>query len=398
MQWSWLLNRIRLSIMGKKILIIARCYTGPGPNVLRRQSLARYILGKGGLIDILGYEKEDSLPVDAHYYQSKMQVSLVFLKWFFTLFFRYLYLLKAQSMASYVRRLGLAAMTMVSAEKLIKIKEYDTCLVCIHPWAFYLIIPYLVKRVPTVIDISDPLYKNAINLGSDNRANFRLEQTALMAATHVVTMNEPTIQIMTDEMGINSKKITFVSPAMNVSSYVKDVHKSFPLHNPIRMIYVGSLYANYRDFGEIQPAIDNLHGLVSMDVFSNSGYTSNDSDNISRHDVVPHKQVLQLYSQYDIILFVDNFYGYQVPSKIFEVMAQNKPILFVYDKRNTYFYEKLKNQKGIIFVENKRDEIERVLTRLCNSNSLSVNYTFDLNDYSEQATNKKLWKCLFNQV
>lgn len=384
--------------MVKKILIITRCFTGPGPNVLRRQSLARYILGRGGQIDILGYEKEDSLPVDVHYFQSKMQVSLVFLKWFFTLFFRYLYMLKAQSMTSYVRRVGLAAMIMVSAEKLIKIKEYDTCLVCIHPWAFYLLIPYLVKHVPTVIDISDPLYKNAINIGSDNRANFRLEQTALMAATHVVTMNEPTIQIMTDEMGIMPQKITFVSPAMNVSSYVRDVHKKFPLHSPIRMIYVGSLYANYRDFEEIQPAIDRLHGFVGIDVFSNSGYKSKDSDNINWHDVIPHKQVLQLYSQYDVILFVDNFYGYQVPSKIFEIMAQNKPILFVYDKRNTYFYDKLKHQEGIIFVENKRDEIESVLIRLCNSNSLSVNYTFDLNDFSEQATNMKLWKCLFHKA
>lgn len=382
--------------MRKKLLLITRCMTGPGPNVLRRQSFARYLLEQGCQLDILGYEKEDSLPVDVNYYQSQMRVSISLLKCIFKLFFNYLYLLRVQSVASYFRRVGLAAMTMTSAEKLIKSNNYDICFVTIHPWAFYLIIPCLAKHIPTIIDISDPLYKNSINPGSDNSANLRLEKMALMAATHVITMNEPTIRIMTDEMGLSPQKISFVSPAMNVSSYTRDVHINCPLHNPLRLIYTGSLYAGYRDFEELQPAIDKLLGRVSVDVFSNSGYTPKDSDYIKRYDVVPHKQVLQLYSQYDIILFIDNFYGYQVPSKIYEIIAQNKPVLFVYDKRNTYFYEMLRNQEGIIFVENNRNEIENVLKRLCDSKNLSVKYTINLEEYSEKEINKKLWNSISN--
>ena len=384
--------------MGKRVLLITRCITGPGPNVLRRQSFARYVLEQGCQLDVLGYNKEDSLPVGVNYYQSKRHVSFTFLKWFITLLSNYFYLLKVQSLVSFFRRVGLAAMTMASAERLFTFNEYDICLVSIHPWAFYLIIPYLVKYNPTVLDISDPLYKNAIYSGSDNRANLRLEQTALNAATHIITMNEPTIRIMMDEMGILPQKVSFISPAMNVSSFTRYEHVTCPIHNPLRIIYTGSLYAGYRDLEELQPAIDNLNGRVNLDVFSNSGYSPKDSVFINRYDVVSHERVLQLYRQYDILLFVDNFYGYQVPSKIFEIMAQNKPILFVYDKRNTYFYEKLKNQEGIYFVENKRNDIETVLMRLCNSKYLSVEYDMDLNEYSEQATNRKLWECLSNSV
>jgi len=172
--------------------------------------------------------------------------------------------------------------------------------------------------------------------------------------------------------------------------------KLWDMHRPLRILYSGSLYSCYRDLSEVQPALESLNGEVILDVYTNSICKPKKTNNVFVYDVVPHKQILQLYQEADILLFIDNSYGYQVPSKIFEILAQNKPILFVYDKRNCYFRNMLKGQQGIYFVENHKDLIKECLISLSNIEKIEVNYTIDLHNYSEDAINYQLFCNLLN--
>ncbi len=380
--------------MRPRILLVAYPYAGTGANMLRYRSLSYYLLKKNYVVDVVGYyDLKEQLPQGIKYYQIRRHHSAIAILVFFRLFLNYLYLLESQSFFSYIRRVGLASCTYISVRCLLKQNEYESCLVGIHPWAFYLIIPLIKKHLRTVIDIGDPLYKNAIMLNSAHPSNFRLEQQALGAADYVVTMNEPTIDIMTKEMGISKDKVEFISPAMNIESYRPKESRSFPIHNPLTIIYSGSLYQGYRDLNEVQPAIDMI-GNVILDVFTNKYSDCKSTNCVRYHDWISHRDLLQKYQEYDVILFIDNSFGYQVPSKIFEIIAQNKPVLFVYDQRNTYFYELLKGQMGIIFVENKRENIVKTLKEITSKNTLNTCYTFDMSDYSEEIVNTKIMATL----
>lgn len=376
--------------MVERVLLIAYPFAGTGANMLRYQSFARYLSENGIMADIIGYyQLKSDLPKGTRYYQIKKRLTLPFVWYFIRLFVENLFLLQVQSVSQYLNRVALASLTYVMAMELMKNNNYDACFVGIHPWAFYLIIPLLKKHIQTVLDIGDPLYKNAITKKSNYKSNFLFEKRALESADYVVTMNEPTITIMTEEMGIAKSKIQFISPAMNIESYRPNEKKSFSLNKPLRMIYSGSLYQGYRDLNEVQPAIESLN-YVFLDVFTNISPKNKSSERVKFHDWIPHNDLLRLYQEYDLLLFVDNNFGYQVPSKIFEIIAQNKPILFVYDKRNVYFYNLLCGQEGIFFVENNREKIANLLTKISRKQSLDVCYTFDLTPFSEETVNRKL--------
>lgn len=373
----------------ERFLLIAYPYGGIGANMLRYKSFVEYLCWRGHTVDVIGYyENNCELPHGCNYYRIRPFFSFRLFLTFFILMIHNLYLLSVQSLKDYIRRVGLAAITYTMAYNLIKRNEYKSCLVGILPWSYYLMIPKLRRHIKTVVDISDPLYKNAVNVNSDNKANFRLEKKALEDADAIITMNEPTISIMTDEFGIPFQKISFISPSMNIGHYSVG-SMAYKRGNGIRLIYSGSLYAGYRDLDEFIPAIESV-GDLSLDIYTNSRYRPSDSDIIKVHDAVSHNDILKLYQQFDILLFVDNFYGYQVPSKIFELIAQNKPILFVYDKRNQYLYNKLKNQKGIYFVENNSSNIKDRLNYIKTLNVFNINYTFDLLPYSEMNINKRI--------
>jgi len=383
--------------MAKRILLIAYPFAGTGANMLRYRSFASYLAGKGYHVDVIGYyELIEDLPKGVTYYKIGAKFSFSNLQIFISLFIQNTYLLRVQGLKSYFKRVGLAALTYSKVLDLLNTFHYEACLVGVLPWAYYLIIPLLKKHIYTVVDIGDPLYKNAINQGSNNYANFRLERDALQSADRVITMNEPTIPIMVNEMGILKDKVAFVSPAMNVENSYNMKKKLWDMHRPLRILYSGSLYSCYRDLSEVQPALESLNGEVILDVYTNSICKPKKTNNVFVYDVVPHKQILQLYQEADILLFIDNSYGYQVPSKIFEILAQNKPILFVYDKRNCYFRNMLKGQQGIYFVENHKDLIKECLISLSNIEKIEVNYTIDLHNYSEDAINYQLFCNLLN--
>ena len=376
--------------------MIAYPFAGTGANMLRYKNFVDYLYQRNYEVDVVGYyDLKVELPPGIHYYQIRKILSFRFLLTFTSLAFHYLYLLKCQTLKEYVRRVGLAATTYTKSKFLIKKKQYESCLVGIHPWAFYMMIPLLKNYIRTILDIGDPLYKNAILKKSSHPSNLLLEKQALEAADYVVTVNEPTIEIMTNEMGIPESKIRFITPAMNIESYCRDEIKFHSLHKPLRIIYSGSLYQGYRDLNEVQPAIELLNDVV-LDVFTNTSSNNKSSERVHFHNWIPHNNLLSLYREYDVLLFVDNAYGYQVPSKIFEVLAQNKPILFVYDQRNKYFYNMLNNQKGITFVENKREKIMETLKEIMNKQTIEVCYTFDMSDYSVETVNRKLLALLIN--
>ncbi len=364
--------------------------------MLRYRSLANYLVSKDHKVDVIGYyDLENELENGICYIQIKKQFSFGALVWFLRLLIAHLYLFKNMNLSRYLNRIGLAAITLALANKLNRANRYESCLISIAPWAYYMIVDRIRKDTRVIVDICDPLYKNAIYPGSDSDANLRLEKRALEVAGLIITVNEPSITIMTGEMRINPNKIRFISPAIHIDQYLCGGKKQYCFCNPISMIYSGSLYEGYRDLNEFIPALESCGG-ITLDVYTGSKCRPKDTSIVRVHEIIPHQEIVHLYQKFDLLLFVDNFYGYQVPSKIFELIAQNKPIIFVYDKRNVYFYNLLKNQEGIVFVENDRKRIKEALQIILSQRNQVVNYTIDLSKYSEETINNQLYNCIIS--
>ena len=66
----------------------------------------------------------------------------------------------------------------------------------------------------------------------------------------------------------------------------------------------------------------------------------------------------------DIIVFIDNFYGLQIPGKLFDTLALNKPILFIYENDHSPTLKYLVNYEGIFYSKNKTNEIINQLNEI----------------------------------
>lgn len=379
----------------RRVLLLSYRYAEADANTIRHQSLVRYLRDNDVLVDIVGKtELKNKLEDGITYTQVSRFRDFSFSKLilFFRLFFCHLYLISNNGIKLYVQYVAEAAYAYEIIRKLFKKNKYDACLVGIVPSEFYLIVSLIKNKCWTVLDISDPLYKNAFFDKEGHPSNKKIESKALTCADRIIVMNEMTIKLYTEEMGIDANKMVYLPPATDSSGYVRDKSFHYSIDKNIHMIYSGTLYNNYRDLCEVEKALEMTHH-IKLDVVTKPGFV--DKKKIHYHKWMSHKDIVSAYQNYDLLLFVDNFYGYQVPSKIFELIATNKPVLFVYDQRNVYLYNLLKDQKGIYFVENNHLKIKDILEKIQKEKSLEVHYTIDLYPYSQNYINEKIMKELF---
>ncbi|MRR22575.1 hypothetical protein EG830_06300 [bacterium] len=89
------------------------------------------------------------------------------------------------------------------------------------------------------------------------------------------------------------------------------------------------------------------------------------------------------YGQSDLIVYLDNAWGVQVPGKVYEVLAVNRPVLYIYRDPGSPSYELVKNLKGVVMVQNNCSEIAAGIASIMNEEPgivyarNSEKYTFD---------------------
>ena len=70
------------------------------------------------------------------------------------------------------------------------------------------------------------------------------------------------------------------------------------------------------------------------------------------------------YLKADIIVFIDNAYGIQVPGKTIELLAFNKPILFISSNGQSASIKYFQSCQNFLKVENTYKSIEQILNSL----------------------------------
>lgn len=129
--------------------------------------------------------------------------------------------------------------------------------------------------------------------------------------------------------------------------------------NGTKLIYGGKFHKGLREPDELFLAISDSKENIFLEVYTDlTGFSLNKS-NFDLNKIFFEKPISQesLFKQFhnsDIIVHLDNFYGYQVPGKTLELLSFEKPILLVYDNEFSDTLSYLRDQPGVFIVKNDR--------------------------------------------
>ena len=102
---------------------------------------------------------------------------------------------------------------------------------------------------------------------------------------------------------------------------------------------------------------------------------------IVHHGMVNHDSILSAYLDSDLLVFIDNAYGFQLSGKIFELLGTTKHILFIYTEPDSDAMKLAKQYDGVTYCPNVASDIKQALNEIMRSKS-RLEYKRDLSQHS----------------
>jgi glycosyltransferase involved in cell wall biosynthesis len=137
---------------------------------------------------------------------------------------------------------------------------------------------------------------------------------------------------------------------------------------PIRIVNAGRFYKSLRDPSELYRAVCQFPvGEVVLKVFGNiqDKYKPPASDpRFFTGGAISSEQLAHEYEQSDLVIFLDNARGVQVPGKLYELLSVNRPVLYIYRDSAAPSYDLVKGQDGVVMVQNNHRDIAAGITQI----------------------------------
>ncbi|WP_285269912.1 glycosyltransferase [Kaistella rhinocerotis] len=230
-----------------------------------------------------------------------------------------------------------------------------------------------------IFDIGDPLSNNsANNLNKLSELIYKfIESKMLKKADAIIVTNSYTKKYYTDEFSINEQRIHIIPQGVDLNLIQDDESPCYK--EETSMIYAGGFYPRLRDSAQFVKAVNHLDRERLTIKFYGSSDLNFEVTNtkIIQKGKVGQDFLFKEFAKANVILYFDNAYGIQTSGKIFEILALNKPILFLYSNEESPVYMEHKSNKSILFVKNDFREICECLS---NIESLLERIPSSLND------------------
>lgn len=263
--------------------------------------------------------------------------------------------------------------------------EYDTIITTVFPLSFIALISTIKSTRPDIrliLDMSDPItgnigYKKYNPIKKKIFTN--LERKNLPLVDCLVVLNDeikqyyktkfPGVQIKVVEMGIESK--LFSKKAIN----------QIPLPTKLNFVYAGIFYKKIREPNQLYNAVIKCQSTVHLTLYGRitKEFMPPDNDRFIYGGVITKDDLHDKYLEADVIVFIDNFEGIQVPAKTLEILAYNKPILFIYENDNSPSIKYMMGHKGVFFAKNRAVNIQNSIREIIQKSE--VYYDRDVTPY-----------------
>jgi hypothetical protein len=172
---------------------------------------------------------------------------------------------------------------------------------------------------------------------------------------------------------------------------IKIERKSRKRKSSSLLIYVGRFYKGFREPFALYNAVSRLKDhQIRLELYGNidKQFLPTDAENITYKGVVDHAKLIDIYQKSDILVFIDNFYGVQVPGKVLEILSIERPILFIYENDNSPTFEYLNSCGFVEYVKNDPDQIRAAILKI-NEKYNDYKYEADIGKYSWDQLSKK---------
>lgn len=241
------------------------------------------------------------------------------------------------------------------------------------------------KKLTLIWDIGDPLYKNASFGYFKNKLSYYFENFFISSIDHLVVTNYKTKCHYIDSYKLYSKAVHVIEMGSVKAEFTNK--KEITNENHFRMIYAGQFYRKLRNPKTFFQALSIFNASsekkIIIDLYGNfKNYYKNKfaSDFVNFHDSITNEEVMAKYKSADFILFIDNFYGFQLPGKVFELINMQKPVFTVVNNYESISMEYIKDIRNFIISLNN---IKQLLNKLYILTDTLHNYNeFPIIDYS----------------
>ncbi len=137
---------------------------------------------------------------------------------------------------------------------------------------------------------------------------------------------------------------------------------------PFRMVYAGRFYSGMRDPSGLYAAVRKFSPEeVLLKIFGNiqQEYLPPASDpRLITGGAVNAERLASEYEEADLVVYLDNARGVQVPGKVYEVLAVNRPVLYICHDEASPSWEIMNGKDGVFTVTNDQQSIEEGIARV----------------------------------
>ena len=261
--------------------------------------------------------------------------------------------------------------------------NHDTVIIFVRP--FYLlrltsIIRAINQNIRIIVDMTDPFYLNVAlkHLSLLKKAQIKMfERKYLRNIDALIVLNEELREYYNKitkgktkviEQGISKEEVP-----LNIKSLTSSDKST------IRLIYGGTLIENIREPYELIKAVAQFDKDIKLDLYAKyvrlDKSKLTEKENINYNSLIDKNELINIFLKSDIVVFIDNFYGKQVPGKILETLAIPKPILFIYNNENSPTLRYIDNQPGVYLAYNNINSITNAIHQILNNGIQEYNRT-----------------------
>lgn len=272
--------------------------------------------------------------------------------------------------------------------KILREEKFEVIIISAYPFSLLKLArpikKYCHSETKLVYDIGDPFYGNSIKFIMEpfhSILSKSYEKKYLKFIDNLVVISNAVRKHYLEVFGSSLKnaEINVIEQGIVPYNTKKIIQENDT--DKYTFIYAGGFYQKLREPFELYKAfsqIDNLN--IKLKIFGNIYKTflpDISNEKFYYGGSITQKEVMHEFSNSDIIVFIDNAYGIQVPGKILEVISVKKPILFIYENEDSPTFEFIKEYKGAVYSKNNSMSIKKAIFEIIERKDIFT-YDYDL--------------------
>jgi len=269
--------------------------------------------------------------------------------------------------------------------------HYNLALIGVVPFSFLSLASFIKKNKPdlkVIVDMTDPFSAHVSYIYEKYFHKYFIhwyEKKHFKNIDNLIVLNEEIKNYYHHKYSF-LKNIIVLEQGTNLTSFKNNVIK---INNKLEVIYAGIFYKKVREPYKLYDAINQYPGDIRLSVYGSFKkiFLPPINERFFYGGKLDRPVLMTKFSNADVIVFLDNFYGLQIPGKILDTLAMNKPILFIYENEQSPSLKYVSGYKGIFYTKNKTDEIIKQLDEIANCTK---------NDYNRDIT-KFNWENLVKE-